>query len=391
MKEYIVTKPVLNIRNSASVANDANFIGQVSQGEILYLDPQTVTGDVPKGGKSDQWHPDLFNRVVASEGVALYDFNQKVKLFVADDTFKNLHQGTPIYQNWHVNWGFADQEIWKFWKDFGTRGKGVKVAVIDMGVNHSANDLQGRISAKSVSTIGPDPANFSDISPNRHGTKSAGLIGASGASAVFGIAPDCELIVIKAGDAGFNAGDILPAMNEAIALGAQIISMSIEYYRPLQALGAIDALLAKHVDNPILFVAAAGDNGDPSISYPASFNGCFSVGSYGLTAANARIVDINNNVNSKLKFLCPGVNILSCSDNGSALYNMSSAATAFASGVMALISSALNRVPTYNQVLAALKTGQCTQQIAALTPFSDTEGYGVLSPYQLLKILKTIA
>jgi major intracellular serine protease len=384
MKEYIVTKPVLNIRSSASDASDDNFIGQLFEGESLFLKDETVLGTIPKDGTSNIWRLDHLNRLVASEGVRPRDFGDRLTAFVKDQNFEPLHRSSTDINNWHINWGFADLELWKIWRDHNTRGEGVRVAVIDLGVNDDQNDLRGRISQR-FSFIGNDPADVRDESNGRHGTKSAGLIGASGASTVYGIAPECELIVIKAGDSAFETPNILKAVKKAIELGAQIISMSIG--SPDQIEGLEEIFLSQK-DNPTLFFAATGNRGNEDIFYPGGYDGCFSVGAYSIQN-NSRIIYQHNNKNDAIKFLSPGMDILTCSDTTApAKYHQSSAATAFASGMMALVCGALGRIPTYTEMIDALKNGHCTNRIKSPDNFSITEGYGVLLPNELINHLK---
>jgi len=71
MKQYIVTKPILNIRNSASDADESNFIGQLLVGETLYLTDNDITGVTPKGGETNIWRTDNLNRLASQDGIRL--------------------------------------------------------------------------------------------------------------------------------------------------------------------------------------------------------------------------------------------------------------------------------------------------------------------------------
>jgi len=386
MKEYIVTQDILNIRSSATDVGDDNFIGQLSVGETLYLTDDEIIGVIPKGGTKNIWKTDNLNRLVALDGVRLKNYADKKAEFIADPYNQGfIDPADPNDESkWKVSWGIVDLEVWKIWRDYNTQGEGITIAVIDTGVISDNNDLNGRISNKSMSIISES---IQDNSTLKHGTMSAGLIGADGATAstVYGIAPKCELIVIKAGDDGYYPIDIYNAINKAKDLGADIVSISIECYDQIQNL---KTFFTNCKTSEILFFAAVGDMGNQSISYPASYDGCFSVGSYGLDDNKNRITDSHNNKNEFIKFLCPGVDILTCSPTSTPVeFNYSSAATAFASGLMALVISASRKgTPNFNSLLNSLQSNNCTENISE-NPVLNMEGYGVLIPQSLINNL----
>ncbi|MFI6063375.1 S8 family serine peptidase [Streptomyces sp. NPDC051286] len=144
----------------------------------------------------------------------------------------------------------------------GDHGEGVKVAVLDTGVDQTHPDLAGRV----VKT-----ANFTD-SPTTgdsfgHGTHVTSIVGGSGAAsggARRGVAPGADLIVGKVlGDDGSGSeSQVIAGMEWAASQGAEVVSMS---------LGSDDSsdgsdAMSQAVDElsrttPTLFVIAAGNNG----------------------------------------------------------------------------------------------------------------------------------
>jgi hypothetical protein len=114
-----------------------------------------------------------------------------------------------------------------------SRGRGVKVAVIDTGVDTHHPDLAGRIS-ESRNFIDADEANFER---DRHGTSVAGLIAAlaGNSEGIVGVAPEVALIALKAcwqvdpsSDAAVcNSFTLAQGIAAAMDARAQVINLSI--------------------------------------------------------------------------------------------------------------------------------------------------------------------
>jgi subtilisin family serine protease len=106
-------------------------------------------------------------------------------------------------------------------------GRGVRVAVIDSGIDTHHPDLQGRIdmaASMNFSSEGPSHV-IEDMSG--HGTHVAGIIAGSGKT-YRGIAPEATLIICKVFDHHGTAeeGRIDLAVQHAIAQGAHLINFS---------------------------------------------------------------------------------------------------------------------------------------------------------------------
>ncbi|WP_109509131.1 S8 family peptidase [Nocardioides speluncae] len=143
----------------------------------------------------------------------------------------------------------------------GYDGSGVKVAVLDTGVDSNHPDLAGRISA--TSSFVPDQG---VADGNGHGTHVAATVGGTGAGSAGarkGVAPGADLIVGKVLD---NAGSgqaswVISGMEWAAAQKADVISMSLGGRATAAEdvfTQAVDSLTAEHGS---LFVIAAGNGG----------------------------------------------------------------------------------------------------------------------------------
>ncbi|HEY6126230.1 MAG TPA: S8 family serine peptidase [Steroidobacteraceae bacterium] len=150
-----------------------------------------------------------------------------------------------------------------------SRGAGIRVAIIDTGVDTRHPDLAGRTQL-TRNYIDADEAAFRG---DRHGTQVAGLIAAAANNGVgiVGVAPDVRLLAFKAcwqvsaTTAGrCNSFTIAQALADAIAARAHVINLSL--VGPSDPL--LEALIAKAVGAGVIVVGAVST--DPRFGFPAS-------------------------------------------------------------------------------------------------------------------------
>ncbi len=168
--------------------------------------------------------------------------------------------------------------------DGGNRGSGVKVAIIDSGVDYTHPDLDANFD--------PDPQkrgydfvnNDSDpMDDNGHGTHVAGSEGAEDNNeGVVGVAPEARLYALKvlnAGGGGFYS-DVIAALQWAVDNGIQVTNNSYG------SSGDPGPIVKAAFDNSyaagVLNVAAAGNGGNcagtgDSVIYPARWDSVIAV------------------------------------------------------------------------------------------------------------------
>ncbi|MFI6493268.1 S8 family serine peptidase [Streptomyces sp. NPDC050564] len=149
----------------------------------------------------------------------------------------------------------------------GYRGDGVKVAVLDTGVDQTHPDLAGRVA---------EARDFSNSSGTGdvfgHGTHVASIVGGSGAASGGsrkGVAPAAELLVGKVlGDDGYgSASQVIAGMEWAASQGAKVVNMSLGSEEASDGTDPMsEALNDLSRTTGTLFVVAAGNSGQQGAS-----------------------------------------------------------------------------------------------------------------------------
>jgi hypothetical protein len=157
-----------------------------------------------------------------------------------------------------------------------SRGKNIRVAVIDTGVDVTHPELQGRIELQR-NYVDRDQTRFD---ADRHGTAVAGVIVANANNGIgmVGIAPEAKLLALKAcwqlqadhDAASCNSFTLAQALAGAINANAQVINLSLT--GPQDPL--LSALIARAQHKGIVVVGAAGNRDQP---FPAQVPDVLSV------------------------------------------------------------------------------------------------------------------
>ncbi len=163
-----------------------------------------------------------------------------------------------------------------FW-DAGYKGSGVKVAVLDTGIDKAHPMLAGKVVAER------DFSNSGTANDKiGHGTHVAGIIAGTTASggSYSGIAPEAQLLnarVIGDDEKG-STTSIIEAIDWAVANGADVISMSLG--APTQLDAAMDDAIREAVASGVAVVVSSGNCGKGCPSYRCgAYRGVTSPGS----------------------------------------------------------------------------------------------------------------
>ena len=181
-----------------------------------------------------------------------------------------------------------------------------KVCIIDSGYDQKHEDL----SANPVTGEYDSGTGWWYTDENSHGTHVAGTIAAinNSGTGVVGVNANKQLklhIVKVFGAAGWAYSSTLAtAANKCGAAGANVISMSLGGGRSSRTeQNAFDSLQSKGV----LSIAAAGNDGNTVISYPAGYNSVMMVGAVDENKQWATF----SQYNSQVEIAGPGVSVLS--------------------------------------------------------------------------------
>ncbi|MBQ4821519.1 S8 family peptidase [Aquimarina sp. MMG016] len=281
-----------------------------------------------------------------------------------------------------IDWGVELLGVPNFWRF--TKGKGVKVAVLDTGVTYTHPDLRGAICEMKDFTN--SPSGVGDV--NGHGTHCAGIIAArDNSTGVIGVAPESQLIIGKVlGDDGSGSEDMVAnGVQWAVEKGAHIISMSLGSPYPSEKIyNAIKAAM----DDGVFVICAAGNNGPSldSVDYPGAFEETIAVGSID---RRKRISKFSSN-GVQVDIVAPGDEILSTyPPRGLAKLSGTSMATPFVAGISALILSKHNEYLGQTPIKKQKDLEEHLRKTAidlGLVGFDIKYGYGLINPEQLFSL-----
>ncbi|WP_181890434.1 type VII secretion-associated serine protease mycosin [Streptomyces sp. M7] len=161
-----------------------------------------------------------------------------------------------------------------------SRGKGVKVAVIDTGVDKRNQQLTAAVTGGKSFVDGSAARDIEG-----HGTRVAGIIAARPlkGTGFVGLAPDAEILSYRytgGQEKQGNSRTMSQAIRAAVAAGADVINISSDTANKEDNLELRQAV-AFAVDKGALIVAAAGNDGADgkfANTYPAAYDGVLAVG-----------------------------------------------------------------------------------------------------------------
>lgn len=158
------------------------------------------------------------------------------------------------------------------------KGTGVKVAIIDTGIDYTHTDLDGNYKG-GIDFVNNDANPMDD---NGHGTHVAGIVAAEDNDfGVIGVAPEAYLYGVKVlGSSGSGyLSDVVAGIEWSVQNGMQVISMSLGTDSDYLSLkNAVD----NAYQGGVVVVAAAGNDGNvagtgDNVDYPARYDSVIAI------------------------------------------------------------------------------------------------------------------
>lgn len=283
-----------------------------------------------------------------------------------------------------MDWGLKTLKVHEVWTQ--SRGRGVKVAVLDTGISRH-EDLEANLKG-GINFSSSDENDYEDRAG--HGTHVAGIIAAvDNQIGVVGVAPATELYAVKVlGDDGSGSFEtVARGIEWAIENEMDIISMSLGSNAGSPRLH--DVIKRAYARN-ITIVAAAGNDGDEydddDIDYPGKYPEVIAVGSINRYLERSWF----SSDGEQLEVAAPGQDIYSTYlDNRYSILSGTSMAAPFVSGVLALLiakhkNTEDNQTPidTPERIREHLRR---TADDAGEMGKDRFYGYGIVSPKKLLE------
>ncbi len=203
----------------------------------------------------------------------------------------DVHQIEPVLTRYEapsenevksgLTWGLDELEIPRLWEL--TKGDGIKVAVIDSGVDARHVALKNRVKQFVVITRDLKRIPYkTGFDKDSHGTHVCGTIagGKTGRGISIGVAPHADLLVATVPPQGMNLGQFLNAFSWAIEERADIINISMGWIMPDYNSFKIfskdfNGLIQRY---QILPVVSVGNDGYGRMRLPASSSWALAVG-----------------------------------------------------------------------------------------------------------------
>ncbi|GGV00079.1 type VII secretion-associated serine protease [Streptomyces albospinus] len=156
------------------------------------------------------------------------------------------------------------------------KGKGIKVGVIDTGIDAGNKQLQDAIGGAGRTYVKDGKATQDKVG---HGTKVAGIIAArpQSTSGFYGLAPEATVIPYQqtSDEQAGTADSLAKAINDAVSDGVDVINISQGTAASEKLLQSLKDAVKNAAAHNVLIIASAGNSGASGAEqniYPAAFS-----------------------------------------------------------------------------------------------------------------------
>lgn len=337
-------KPGVSVEEARRIiqAEGLRVVGEIKEARMFLVESapsrlQAVTGNLKANPKVVDVQRDFYAKWIEASPQSL----QQTPMPSVEAVLKDLPKlgtvgarpkdGTPG----EVQWGVRRVNAEAAWRT--NQGEGVKVCIVDTGIDPNNPDLQGQVMGGHNAVEEGKPW----IDDHFHGTHVAGIVAAKmDGKGVVGVAPKAQLYAAKAlnKDGGGSVFSIMGAVNWCAQNKMDVINMSLGAQQEIPFLKEI-INMALQQGSAVIAAAGNGDgNGGPApVGYPAAYDGVVAVSALGdddnITKWSSR--------GPQVAFIAPGLKIpstvpLSHDASGVKAYSGTSMACPHVAGLAAL-------------------------------------------------------
>lgn len=364
---YVAGEVVAAVSSMEEALEVADYYGitlkSYAYGMAVYTEPTAETCIISAQSYSDM--PTLYQ-------------NRIYTIFEEDETDETLETTLTYDAKQYYHDDIHTSEAW----EYGT-GEGVLVAVIDTGIDIDHEALTHAISEDMAYNSYTDKYGLDAVDDDYgHGTKVAGIIAAEATetSDVTGIAPDVDLLVIKANiekTQDFTLVSLVRGINYAVEQGADIINLSLGSSYDAGDFDDEREAIEAAVSAGVTIVCAAGNFKEDHAAYPAAYDSTIAVSAVGNGFSFASTY---SSYGEEIDIAAAGTSVYTTAYNGGYTYDSgTSMASPVVAGVAALIMSA-NSETDYTP--EEIKSILCdTAMEAGDLGYDEYYGYGIVNAY----------
>ena len=271
--------------------------------------------------------PDDFARFLR-DNADDFELQKNIRLKIPTVPEQRILEMEKSFAGTSMDWLGTKEDRWN-------SGTGIKVAVLDTGIDGNHESLSG-LSFSEVSLVSEDSK-----SGMGHGTGIASII-AGQTEGFLGLAPASEILSVKVlgEDGGGDSFTIAKGIMLAVDQGADIINLSLGGG---SSSVAIDNAIQYAKSRDVLLVSAVGNDGLNEVAYPARHQDVIAVSS---VDANSRVSTFAN-FGPEVDLAAPGVGVFTAWENsGFVEFSGTSISAAFVTGALA---HELSRSPLQNK------------------------------------------
>ncbi|MBO8128899.1 MAG: S8 family peptidase [Peptococcaceae bacterium] len=273
-------------------------------------------------------NPELAQQLAASKSVIAIEDNGEVRLPLPWQS--RFFGSTTVPEDYQlIPWGIDRIGANRVWRV--TRGRSVRIAILDTGINLDHPELAPNIKG-GYNVLTPSAAPEDD---HGHGSHIAGIIAAADNGwGIIGGSPEASIYAVKILNR-FGKGtivDVISGLQWCLDNKIYLVNLSLGTNQPSKALH--QAVKAATRMGMIIVTGAGNDGSSQSVDYPGAYPETITVGA----------VDYNNKLayfsskEAEVNFIAPGVDILSTSSVGQyARFSGTSMAAAHVTAAFALL------------------------------------------------------